>query len=154
MAGKRFKWLKNGIKSTYNVGGWFGMGYIGGGTRTIAKTFKSVFSMDPKGETFENFDQAVEYYGLSEEDLVARRKGFKLQVKIYLVMALLALAYMIYLFFDKRMFSGTVMIPVTGLALMKMAQAQFYYSQLHRRRLVRSLAAWWGGAEKGKKNEK
>lgn len=154
MAGKRSGWLKNSVKSTYDLGGWFGRGYIGNGSRAILGTFRAVFSAKNHGESFEHFDQAVQHYGLSHQDLAEKLKGFTLQVRIYLVMLILAIIYMLYLFIDGKLFPGLIMVPVSALAAVKVAQAKFYCFQLKHRKLVPSLAVWWGGATKEKKNEK
>lgn len=137
---KRTKKIGSKIKAGVQRGlGWNIISDMGHYMQDTAHRFLT----PPKAEKEESFEQAKKRMKLSEEELEKRRKNFLRQFFLFLIGALLILAYSVYSFSQGSWGAGIVSFLMTGLLLIHGLRAHFWAFQIKNRKLGCTLNEWW-----------
>lgn len=121
-------------------------------TRYLVNGFRKFFVPQKKGPG-ESFEAAQKRLKLKDSDLLARQTGL-LRLSILMVtIALLLLAYSIYLFTSRGYMGGLVSLVVMFIALVLAFRYHFWYFQIKERKLGCTIQEWFKQGLMGEKNE-
>lgn len=143
------------VKPFVNVPHWMGLSQIISQGKWIGRLAKDLTSTSKQTSiTSETFDEAVNRYHLSEEELQRRQQNFLLLSIIYLIFAITVLIYVIYLVFYGTFLGCLMGLSVFVLALAFAFREHFHYFQMKERRLGCTLKDWVAYILRGKSHAK
>src|SRR3990167_9505220 len=131
------------IKTVANVPAWLSYRYMRGNTKGMinyVRPFYTKPSLEGKQRT--TFEEVVEQYKLTDDDLALRMKSLRWQSFLFIVLSILSLLYMIYLFSDLHILAGIISLTITALLLIKWCTCRFWMFQIRERKLGCSIQEW------------
>lgn len=114
-------------------------------TAEMIKDLVGAFLGTPEPGSKETFEEAVERKGMSEEDLQREHQGFMRQSILFIIFAIIVLAYAVYLILNTFFMSGVVTFIMAVLLTVLALRAHFWAFQVAQRKLGCSLAEWLEG---------
>jgi hypothetical protein len=120
------------------------MGYdhLLSGANFIRSMTYRLLKTDSGGQSFESFEDAVIYFGLTEDQLAKKKRYFHFVAWMYLVVSLVLLAYAVY---AANVHRYDIVIPVLALMFMVLSfsyREHYWYMQIRHRRLQIGPKMW------------
>jgi intracellular multiplication protein IcmV len=148
--------MKRSAKGTGKaLGDWMGLSVTVGVARMMRNIVVAIFmpwKAGPKGEP-ETFEHAIERLGLSEEDIVARRRMFVQQAIFYTLLGFAVIASGVSLAFQHAIIGMLMTFLVSLIAFVNAFRAHFWYFQMKQRKLGCTLQEWLNGSLEGATHE-
>ncbi len=145
--------MKKGLFSGLNPMRWIGFEQIAGNAKTIKNLADGIVKASGKEESPthpHSFEEAMQRYGLSEDDIKQRmRTAVQISV-ICLLLSIPMMGYAIYLFVKNFPLSAFVCIMLTLLLWAYAFREHFNYFQMKQRRLGCTFKEWFVYTVKGK----
>lgn len=110
----------------------------------IRDIIKGFFAIPEAGEK-ENFQEAVERYGLSEKDLKNRCTAFTRQAYLFIFFATIVLLYAIYLVYRSFVISGFVTFTMAVMLMILGLRSHFWAFQIEHRKIGCTWREWLNG---------
>lgn len=129
-------------KTFVNPRGWLGYDTLKEQTQTIWTVLKGMFS-PAKPEREETFEQALKRLNLTEADVKATITTYRYYALLFLVLAVLSLAYTFFLLFRYGTITGWMLgMAMTGLLTSQAFKYDFWAFQMRRRQLGATFSDW------------
>lgn len=147
------KAMKKGLFSGLNPVRWVGMDQIKGNSQTIHNIIKRLLATtkNSRGTSLKSFQEAMQHYGLTDEDVKKRMRSSLRLVYFCLGLSLVMIAYTIYLFVVHLVLSGFVTTMLTFLLWSYAFREHFNYFQMKEHRLGCTFHEWFTSTFKGLK---
>ncbi len=110
-----------------------------------ADHFKALFVdivVPKKANTVETFEEALQRLDLTEEDLIERQKEFTRLCYFFLALALVVVAYALYMAFAGGMMASLISFCLALYALTQAFRFHFWLFQIKNRKLGCSIKEW------------
>lgn len=132
-------------KTFFNPSSWIGWNGLSDQLRTTWAAIKELFTAR-KPERQETFEQAMQRFGLTDQDVELIRKRYFYYSVLFLVLAGIVLIYAFYLLILRYTFSGWLLgMAVTALLLSNAFRYNFWFFQIKHKKLGCTFAEWWRG---------
>lgn len=149
--------VKGSLTSGVNLKRWVGIDGIKSNAQLVGRLITGVFERDEarkikEKKSFENFEECVQHYGLTESTLKARMKKMLQVVYFCLALAAALIAYTVYLFHEGRLLGGFDTSLLTLVLLAQAFREHFNYFQMKQRRLGCTFKEWFASTFGGVKS--
>ncbi len=149
--------IKNNVKNNFNLKAWLGGDSIKRSSQTIRDfyndLYKTAFDRDSKDRSQPlqslSFEEAMKRNRLSEEGLKKRMQRSLMLLRLYSVLALLMLAYLIYLFMHAQTRAALFDVVLILVLASYMFKEHFNYVQMKQRRLGCTFKDWLNALVRG-----
>lgn len=111
--------------------------------RTLKELFRIAFRRRRESLELENFDEAVERLHLTEKDLLARQREFKVLAWILLGIFFILLGYVIFNVYAGNWYAVGPSLVVSLIVLMLSFRYCFWYFQVKNKQLGYTFREWW-----------
>lgn len=109
---------------------------------TEAKSFfRFLFVVQPKTHE-ETFEQALERLKLTQEDIDHRERELSVLVKLFLIIAVCVLVYIIYSLFQKSLIASLGGFGILLIVIAQLFRYHFWLFQIRKKQLGCSFKAW------------
>ena len=118
---------------------------------SLGKMANDVLSIPKNKNAMETFEEALARLNLSEADVERRKTQFLRLSRIYLVLAAIVFAYMLYLVIEKATFPALGCLGLLLILFSQFFRYSFWLFQLRERRLGCNFAEWfseWTGKKR------
>jgi intracellular multiplication protein IcmV len=145
--------VKQFFKPLVDVSTWVGYRTLVDNGKSVIKNTKRIFTPPPgegEGEP-ETFQQAASRLQLTENDIQKQEKTFLILAIFWLVVALLLLAYALWLFTHGGFMAGLLALSLVFLASTLVFRYHFWHYQIKKRTLGSNFQQWlnsWTGVKK------
>lgn len=137
--------LKVNRKTFLDPRSWLGVDYLANQTELLVNLLKAGFSPPGQG-TSETFQEAIQRYHLTEEDIKKLKFNYFIYSIVFLIFAGLTVVFSFYLLISYSTFAGFVLGLATSALLVTMAfWYHFWYFQIEHRKLGCSFSEWKRG---------
>jgi len=143
MAKTKRKPIRGFFRSMVDVPRWVGYSEIKKSTKNLVGLAKAVF-IPPKAEHNETFEEAVKRLQMNEDAVNKRMKQYLNMALVYMGVAVLLFAYMLYMLFHGHLLATMVSLVLTALSLTYALREHFWYMQMKRRKLGCTFQDWVG----------
>jgi intracellular multiplication protein IcmV len=130
------------FKPLVNFPRWMDIRSASTTAKEIGKNAKDLF-IPQKAKHKETFAEAVLRLNLTEEDIQLRMKSLLRMATIYCSIAILLVAYTVYLLANAHLFAGLLGTVLTVLALSFAFREHFWYFQMQQRHLGCTIKQWF-----------
>lgn len=139
------KTVKKGLFSGLNPMRWVGFEQLANNAKTIKNLADGIVKSPRKDQSQyhpSTFEEAMQYYGLTEAD-IKKRMHISLQITIVcLALSILMIGYSVYLFITALPLSAFVCVILTWLLWAYAFREHFNYFQMKQRRLGCTFKEW------------
>lgn len=141
--------LKNVFKITrktfFNPSAWIGLNGLVDQFRTTWSVIKNLFTIR-KPERQETFEQAMQRFNLTEQDVVQIKSRYLYYSLLFLSLAGVVFLYAFYLLILKDTFAGWMLgMAVSTLLLANAFRYNFWFFQIKHKKLGCTFDEWWRG---------
>lgn len=139
------RYVKNTVKNNTNIRKWSAWDAIADNARVIASLAKGLKGPDLSAApaVTQTFDEMAEQYGFTEDKLRVRMKLHFRVAFFCLLLALVALVWVVVLLFKLMFLSSIVALSVAMLMFSYAFREHFYYFQIKQRRLNCTMKEWF-----------
>lgn len=139
------KLIKGFFKMFVDVKSWLSYDEVSSNTRSTLNLFRRLFRMDAKQNMRqETYEEAVVRLGLTEEQIISRKRTFLHSSMVYAVFALGFFVYFIYLIIHARILATCFSFILTALMAIFAYREHFWYMQMHKKKLGCNFRDWVG----------
>ena len=133
--------VRRSFQRFFDVSSWLGTDEIKKNTSNLKSLAVTLFTV-AKPERRETFEEAVERYQLSEEDIQKRKQAFFQVAMLYLAAFFLDIVYVFYLFRTQRHMPATMALAFSAVLFSMFFRQHFWYTQMKHRRLGFTFPQW------------
>ncbi len=146
------KHVSKGFSKVITPTQWVGLDSLKQNGRLIGGMAKTVFSLNKQRKSKKlTFEQAMEHYHLSEQDIQQKMKKALQIVWFCLGLSALLFGYGIYLFIVSKTLPALVCVILLLVMLAQAFREHFNYFQMDQRRLGCTYPEWWHYLTKGRR---
>ncbi|HSW69045.1 MAG TPA: type IVB secretion system protein IcmV [Gammaproteobacteria bacterium] len=137
--------VKVSRKTFFNPRGWLGYDMLKTQFKTSWEVIKNLYS-PPQAGTPETFENASSRFKLTDTQLAAISKNFRMYTIIFVSCAVLTFLFSFYLLFTHGTFAGFVIgISTTAVFLAYAFRYSFWRFEITHRKLGCTFKEWWSG---------
>ncbi len=131
------------VKTVANVPGWFSYRYMRWNTKGMVNYVRPFYTRPSlEGKRRSTFEEVVNQYQLTDEDLATRLMSLKWQTLLFASLMILSIIYTLYLFSGVHILAGIISLTITGLLFIKVCTCRFWMFQIRQRKLGCSIQEW------------
>jgi intracellular multiplication protein IcmV len=134
--------IKKVVKPFVDFPKWMGLKDVKVNASMLFSNVKAIFTYNKTNRT-ETFENAVVRLGLTEKDLVERSQQYKYTAMVYLGLALVTLAYAVFLLIGQHYLGGLPAACIAMLFLVFAFRNHFWFFQIRRRKLGCTVKEWF-----------